>query len=181
MSGCLLQFRYASCCDLLMMLLGTLCAIAHGTALPLLMLFFGDLSDSFIYQDISSGIARNVSNQTGMDINCSSIFNYTLNDVTFPDVNITSILQSLPNAGFQDARCLLGAEFISEINITVLTFVGIGVGVVIVATLQICTFQFAAEQQVYNIRLRYYRAIMRQDIAWFDSNPTGELVNRLSE
>ena len=175
-----LQFRYASCCDVILMILGTISAMAHGAALPLLMLYFGDLSDSFIFQDISSRFAQNISNN-GTEINCSSVFNYTVENVTFMDVNITYILRNIPNANFPDVRCVLGDEFISEINITVFIILGIAAAVMILAGLQISSFQVAAERQVYKIRVRYFRAIMRQDIAWFDSNPTGELVNRLSE
>lgn len=163
------------------MLLGALAAIVHGTALPVLFLFFGDLLDSFIYQAISSGIAQGVSNQTGTGIDCSSVFNITLGNNTVTDVNITYVIQNLPNSSFTGIGCLLGADFINQINVTILVFVGIAIVVLIVAWMQICTYQFSAERQVHKIRLRYYRAIMRQNIAWFDENPTGELVNRLSE
>ena len=42
-------------------------------------------------------------------------------------------------------------------------------------------YQTACERQLYKIRLNYYRAILRQDIGWFDGNPSGELASRLSE
>ena len=164
------------------MVLGFFSAVINGTALPLLMLFFGNLADTFILQDISSDIARNVSNQTGMDVvNCDSVFNYTLGNFTFQDATITTVLRSTEGAGFSDAECLLGADFISEVDTSVIAFVGIAIVVMIASSLQISTFQFAAERQVYKIRVRYYRAVLRQDIAWFDANPTGALVNRLSE
>ncbi|XP_052575722.1 ATP-dependent translocase ABCB1 isoform X1 [Peromyscus californicus insignis] len=41
------MFRYASWLDKLYMLVGTLAAIIHGIALPLMMLVFGDMTDSF--------------------------------------------------------------------------------------------------------------------------------------
>uniref|UniRef100_A0A8C6RFC6 Multidrug resistance protein 1 n=1 Tax=Nannospalax galili TaxID=1026970 RepID=A0A8C6RFC6_NANGA len=40
-------FRYADWLDKLYMLIGTLAAIIHGIALPLMMLVFGDMTDSF--------------------------------------------------------------------------------------------------------------------------------------
>jgi ABC-type multidrug transport system fused ATPase/permease subunit len=164
------------------MLLGFVCAVGHGAALPLLMLYFGDLTNSFIFHEISSDIAQNVSSQAGIgDIDCDTVFNYTFGDTTVQDTTITMILQSIPDAGFEDAECLLGGDFISSVNTSVFAFIGIALAVVVVATLQIATFQIAAERQVYKIRVLYYRAILRQDIAWFDENPTGELVNRLSE
>uniref|UniRef100_A0A8C6GPI9 P-type phospholipid transporter n=2 Tax=Mus spicilegus TaxID=10103 RepID=A0A8C6GPI9_MUSSI len=41
------MFRYAGWLDRLYMLVGTLAAIIHGVALPLMMLIFGDMTDSF--------------------------------------------------------------------------------------------------------------------------------------
>lgn len=164
------------------MLLGFFCAVAVGTALPILMLYFGFLTDSFIFQEISSTLARSIGNQTGLnDINCNSVFNFTQGNLTFVDSTISSVLQSSPDSRLRSIECLLDAEFISEINTIVLAFVGIAVAVMILSSLQIATFQFTAERQVYKIRVLYYRAILRQEIAWFDANPTGALVNRLSE
>ncbi|XP_032499213.1 ATP-dependent translocase ABCB1 isoform X4 [Phocoena sinus] len=40
-------FRYSSWLDKLYMVLGTVAAIIHGTGLPLMMLVFGDMTDSF--------------------------------------------------------------------------------------------------------------------------------------
>ncbi len=77
-------------------------------------------------------------------------------------------------------ECLIGDDFIRDINTTVFIFVAIAATVMIAGIVQVATFQWSSERQVHKIRLRYYRAIMRQDIAWFDANPTGELVSRLS-
>ena len=47
--GCVLfQFRYSTGLDKLLMLVGTLCALAHGACLPILLLVFGDMTDLFI-------------------------------------------------------------------------------------------------------------------------------------
>ncbi|GAB1289405.1 ATP-dependent translocase ABCB1 [Apodemus speciosus] len=43
----LTMFRYAGWLDRFYMLMGTLAAIIHGVALPLMMLVFGDMTDSF--------------------------------------------------------------------------------------------------------------------------------------
>ncbi|XP_063089932.1 ATP-dependent translocase ABCB1 isoform X1 [Cavia porcellus] len=42
------MFRYSNWLDRLYMVLGTLAAIIHGAALPLLMLVFGDMTDTFV-------------------------------------------------------------------------------------------------------------------------------------
>ncbi|KAF4008132.1 hypothetical protein G4228_019765 [Cervus hanglu yarkandensis] len=41
------MFRYSNWLDRLYMVLGTLAAIIHGAGLPLMMLVFGDMTDSF--------------------------------------------------------------------------------------------------------------------------------------
>ncbi|KAL6034361.1 hypothetical protein STEG23_030529, partial [Scotinomys teguina] len=56
------MFRYAGWLDKLYMLVGTLAAIIHGIALPLMMLVFGDMTDSFASV---GNILPNATNQTG--------------------------------------------------------------------------------------------------------------------
>uniref|UniRef100_A0A8C1QMY0 ABC-type xenobiotic transporter n=1 Tax=Cyprinus carpio TaxID=7962 RepID=A0A8C1QMY0_CYPCA len=41
-------FRYATCPEVLLMLIGLLCAAAHGVALPLMCVVFGEMTDSFV-------------------------------------------------------------------------------------------------------------------------------------
>ncbi|KAM7316122.1 hypothetical protein ACRRTK_024802 [Alexandromys fortis] len=55
-------FRYADWLDKLYMALGTLAAVIHGTALPLLMLVFGHMTDSFTKAEAS--IPSNITNQS---------------------------------------------------------------------------------------------------------------------
>ena len=42
------QFRFADNIDILLMVLGTIGALANGIALPSLMIVFGEMTDSFI-------------------------------------------------------------------------------------------------------------------------------------
>lgn len=46
------QFRFATCNEVMMMALGSLCAVLHGSAQPLMLLVFGLLTDTFIEYDI---------------------------------------------------------------------------------------------------------------------------------
>jgi len=41
-------------------------------------------------------------------------------------------------------------------------------------------FQLTAQRQVTKIRDAYLRAMMRQEIGWFDKHGTGELISRIS-
>ncbi|XP_057614397.1 multidrug resistance protein 2 isoform X2 [Chionomys nivalis] len=63
------MFRYADWLDKLYMALGTLAAVIHGTALPLLMLVFGHMTDSFTKAETS--IPSNITNQINSTENVS--------------------------------------------------------------------------------------------------------------
>ena len=181
------------------MALGSILAICHGVALPLLMLAFGDLTNAFINHDISQQLANNFSNGT---IDCSLPFppfsyNLTISEFVALTSNTSTLGGSFecsyiitPSSTIDDfasnciqtqARCLTNSEFISVVNVQVFYFLGIAAAVFISAYFQISLFQTACERQVHKIRLFYYRAILRQEIGWFDANPGGELSSRLSE
>ena len=159
-----LQFHFTTAFDCLIMVIGSLGAIAHGTALPLLILFFGDFTNLLINQAVTYSICENVS-----DCNISLIsFN----------CNFTDSLPQFTNTSFY---CLLDDQFLSEVNKLVLIYTGLGVGLIIVTYFQVSMFKMAAERQGHKIRLLFYQSILQQEIGWFDVNLSGELSSRLSE
>ena len=159
------------------MFFGSIAAILHGACLPGLMLIFGDLTTAFINQASTQVFA----NLTDGIVNCSAsnfppIPNCSLN-IT-PATTYAEILQGCISG---QTECLTDDDFLERINTQVYILLGIAAGVFIAATFQIMLYQLAAERQVYKIRLLFYRAILRQNIGWFDSNPSGELSSRLTE
>ncbi|XP_011362437.1 multidrug resistance protein 1 isoform X1 [Pteropus vampyrus] len=61
----LAMFRYSNWLDKLYMLLGTMAAIIHGAGLPLMMLVFGDMTDSFANAGQSGNTtSANITNQS---------------------------------------------------------------------------------------------------------------------
>ncbi|KAM5303115.1 ATP-dependent translocase ABCB1 isoform 2-T2 [Glossophaga mutica] len=64
------MFRYSNWLDRLYMLLGTVSAIIHGAGLPLTMLIFGDMTDSFANAEKSR-------NMTSANMTNQSTFNHT--------------------------------------------------------------------------------------------------------
>ncbi len=58
MSVC--QFRYADGVDIFLMLLATIMSIANGAVLPLMVIVFGDMTNSFV----DDTIAENLKNIT---------------------------------------------------------------------------------------------------------------------
>lgn len=138
--GVISMFRFASPVDLLLMLIGSLAGLAHGAALPLVLVFFGDVVDAFIMtapQDLG-------------------------NSTVIPTAN-----------PFQ-----VGLDTINKFSIN---YVYLGCGVLFVAFLQSACWSLAAEHQVRVIRVRFFRAILSQDIAWFDAQKSGELTTRISD
>ncbi|XP_076472534.1 ATP-dependent translocase ABCB1-like [Babylonia areolata] len=57
----------------------------------------------------------------------------------------------------------------------------IGAGTFGLCILQVVGWVTASERQVFKIRKAFFKAILRQDMAWFDTNTAGELNTRLSD
>ncbi|XP_072364747.1 ATP-dependent translocase ABCB1 [Scyliorhinus torazame] len=53
-------FRYADCLDKVLMLFGSLAALIHGTGFPLMIIVFGEMTDSFVQNEISKNISANL-------------------------------------------------------------------------------------------------------------------------
>ncbi|XP_056323764.1 bile salt export pump [Danio aesculapii] len=156
-------FRFASCREIWMMVFGSLCAIAHGSAQPLMLLVFGMLTDTFIDYDIE------------------------LNELTDPQkacVNNTIQWRNLTeeeNLALNMTRScgLLDIEY--EMTNFAYYYVGIGAGVFILGYLQISLWITAAARQIQIIRKMYFRKVMRMEIGWFDCTSVGELNTRMSD
>ncbi|BFZ01115.1 hypothetical protein BsWGS_04154 [Bradybaena similaris] len=61
------------------------------------------------------------------------------------------------------------------------TFIGLGVGSFICSFIAVSCWQLAAERQVNTIRKKFFYAVMRQEIGWFDLHEAGEISSRFSE
>lgn len=46
------QFKYGTCFDYFLMILGSFCAVCHGAALPSMIIVFGDMTDTFVNSGI---------------------------------------------------------------------------------------------------------------------------------
>ena len=64
---------------------------------------------------------------------------------------------------------------------TILYYCIIGLVTILSAWIQVVTFQLAAGRQTRQIRIAFFSSIMKQEIAWFDCNSTGEINSRLNE
>ncbi|NWU07746.1 ABCBB protein, partial [Cephalopterus ornatus] len=155
-------FRFASSTEILMMVVGSFCAVVHGIAQPAVLLVFGAMADTFIEYDIEM--------QELKDPNKTCVNN------TIVWINGT-IHQNEKNVTI---RCgLLDIE--QEMTRFAGYYAGIGCAILVIGYLQICFWVMSAARQIQKIRKAYFRKIMRMDIGWFDCTSVGELNTRISD
>ena len=195
-----MQFRFASAWDIILLSIGIVSAVLNGVGFPVVMLVFGQLTDGFIDQAITASFfdLSNVNDTVAcLEIALPSLVN-TSDVLQTLAVNIgngtmscgtqfivgtnTTSLEDIIPACFGEGRtCLDTGGFTDDIEIQCYIFVGIAVAIFLLSSTQSLLFQLVAERQIHMIRREFYRAILRQDIGWFDANPSGELSSRLSE
>uniref|UniRef100_A0A3B5A4E6 Bile salt export pump n=1 Tax=Stegastes partitus TaxID=144197 RepID=A0A3B5A4E6_9TELE len=151
------QFRFATCRDRLMMVVGGVCALLHGSAQPLMLLVFGLLTDTFIEYDI--------------ELN-------ELSDDRKECVNNTIHVNDLLTLRVLIFR-LLNIEY--EMTLFAFYYTGIGAAVFLLGYFQISLWVTSAARQVQLIRKMYFSKVMRMEIGWFDCTSVGELNTRLSD
>ncbi|TKR88808.1 hypothetical protein L596_012994 [Steinernema carpocapsae] len=119
-------FRYASKFDCLLIFIGSTVSIATGLGSPLMSIFFGNLTQSFI-----------------------------------------------------KAKQLQNGNHTDEVMFNVLSYVYLGIGMFVAATVQVLCFLVAGENVIHRTRIAFLRAVMRQDISWYDKNHSGTLTSKL--
>uniref|UniRef100_A0A3Q3EZW1 Bile salt export pump n=1 Tax=Labrus bergylta TaxID=56723 RepID=A0A3Q3EZW1_9LABR len=151
------KFRFATCNDVLKMVFGSVCAILHGSAQPLMLLVFGLLTDTFIEYDI--------------ELN-------ELKDDRKECVNNTIQWKRNYTEAFGQPS-ILDIEY--EMTQFAFYYVGIGAAVFVLGYFQISLWVTSAAKQIQLIRRIYFSKVMRMEIGWFDCTSVGELNTRLSD
>ncbi|XP_038701228.1 ABC transporter B family member 9-like isoform X2 [Tripterygium wilfordii] len=118
-------FGFADRLDVVMIVIGTICAIGNGLSQPMMTIVLGQLIDNF-----GSANSSNVLDQ------------------------------------------------VSQVS---LNFVYLAIATAILAFLQVASWTVSGERQAVRIRGLYLKTILRQDIAFFDTETkTGEVIGRMS-
>eukprot|EP00731_Ephydatia_muelleri_P029636 Em0021g159a len=176
------------------MAVGVACAVLHGGALPVSMLVFGNVTNAFVYYTNSRDLATgqysqlNLTPVTNNSLDCGATYDASRD----PTIAYALLALSINPAAFtlsdvvkavvsNSSKCLDDTSFISEINQLIYEFLGIAGSSFLLGFIQVTLFQLACERQVYKLRLRYYRAVLRQDVGWFDGKSAGEIANHISE
>ncbi|KXS09939.1 multidrug resistance protein 3 [Gonapodya prolifera JEL478] len=93
---------------------------------------------------------------------------------------VLALVTYSPNLDIPPGKIGSRQYFEDSVHRSLFLFVGIGVAAFVAGYLQYTCLLVSAERQLRAIRNAYFRAILRQDIGWFESgNLTGELTNRL--
>lgn len=72
-------------------------------------------------------------------------------------------------------------EFNEEVIKYCWYYLALGVAMFVTSYVQITCFEMYAERLTHKLRQHYLRAILRQQIEWFDSEQTGNLTSRLTD
>ncbi|KAK3543254.1 hypothetical protein QTP70_014083 [Hemibagrus guttatus] len=154
-------FRFATWLDIVMMVVGGLCALIHGAASPLMLLVYSMMTNTFVAYELE---IQELSDPNKICIN---------NTVTW--INGTVVEQG------DNTTVHCGVDIEAQMTMFAYYYVGIGVGVLILSYFQIALWVSAAARQMQRIRKTYFRKIMSMEIGWFDCNSVGELNTRISD
>ncbi|XP_053307047.1 ATP-dependent translocase ABCB1-like [Spea bombifrons] len=151
MVGMVQLLAFADTWDIILIVIGLLCALACGTGLPIMIIVFGQMTDAFV--------------QSGK----YHIF-------------ITIIILKCANTTNQ-TDCAFSGSIDIEAEMTKYSYyyVAIGCAVFVLSLIQVWTFLLAATRQSHRIRQKFFKAVLHQEMAWFDSNQIGTLNTRLTE
>ncbi|XP_049919135.1 bile salt export pump-like [Epinephelus moara] len=175
-------FRFATCNEILMMVIGAVCAVLHGSAAPLMLLVFGLLTDTFIEYDIELNELRDdrkecVNNTIQWKRNYTAGLNMPLNQSDWSVMNNSTWEMLIP---LKNRSCgILDIEY--EMTKFALYYVGIGAAVFVLGYFQISMWVTSAARQIRLIRKLYFSRVMRMEIGWFDCTSVGELNTRMSD
>uniref|UniRef100_A0A1I8A8Z0 Multidrug resistance protein 1 n=1 Tax=Steinernema glaseri TaxID=37863 RepID=A0A1I8A8Z0_9BILA len=100
-----------------------------------------------------------------------SFINATMN---YDNANITVGNETIP---FRDIYSL--DTFGSDVARNCLYYVYLGIAMFVAATVQVMCFLVAGENMIHRMRIAFLKAVLRQDIPWYDKNHSGTLTTKL--
>ena len=150
-----------------MIVMGTLMAVAAGAALPMHVIMLGSIIDFFIAHNISLDLSEAAANTTG-----GMMRGYFCN---MTDSSTSARLAQFLNSS--DPGSLLQ----SQIGQFSLYYIGLASGLLIASFISTLFWNLSAYRQTHRLRQSFFQTIMKQEIGWFDVNPSAQLNSRLSE
>ena len=106
---------------------------------------------------------------------CGSLF--SLMFIMFGDVTGVLATYMAPARGAEDKDKIF-LEGIIKFTIEICM---LGLGIWVSHYLFVAAFNYSAERQVLRVRKEFLKAVLRQDLAWFDTNNTSDFATKLTE
>lgn len=144
-------FMFSTSFEVTIDIIGVVCAAAAGAAQPLMSLLFGNLTQDFV--------------------------NFSLAESTY-----TAALQSDNATAIAQAQQFLDTsaiEFRQSAASDALYLTCIGIGMFLCTYVYMTVWTYTGEVNAKRIREQYLRAILRQEIAYFDDVGAGEVATRI--
>ncbi|KAL5007420.1 hypothetical protein ScPMuIL_016226 [Solemya velum] len=177
--GAMQMFRFSTACDMFLMLFGSLSAMANGAALPLMLIVFGETIDLFINSASFDGLLEQLGPVLSM-LNLTKL--EVVNNPALLDPFKVQILNwTNGSVNLDELDNQVQNDLMESMTTYALYFVGIGGGILILGYVQVSFWMIAAERQTHQMRIHFFRNILRQEIGWFDTHQSGELNTRLSD
>uniref|UniRef100_A0A915IPL2 Multidrug resistance protein 1 n=1 Tax=Romanomermis culicivorax TaxID=13658 RepID=A0A915IPL2_ROMCU len=162
-------FRYATCLDFFLLILGSLCSVITGGGFPLLSVIFGGMTNSFMAAQVSNFSTRSSTND----------FAKNFSDDDDHQQQERNGSQMMNSSGSLQPISL--EEFHANLIQYSLQYTYLGLAIMVCAYLQFACWSVCCERQVYRLRKEFFKSILRQEISWFDEHQSGELTTKLSE
>ncbi|KAK1806696.1 hypothetical protein P4O66_005188, partial [Electrophorus voltai] len=148
------------------MFFGTIMAMANGAVLPAMVIVFGDMTNSFVNEEIINGWNESVPLPPS-------------ESYIFPGQGLSVL----------ELECYIRYDWCYAPSLHLgppphrhAIYYSIMGGIVLFAAyMQVAFWTLAAGRQVKRLRKMFFHAIIKQDIGWFDVNETGQLNTRLAD
>lgn len=153
------QFRFATNADVTLIAVGSILAIAHGASGPILALVFGEMTNSVLKVFEFSGYP-----QTSLTLclrKSEERWNTSFGNESLMDDVSPGVLQAQHLPTFALYYCY------------------VAIVVMFSSFAQSFCWELSCERQSYRFRKKFFSQILRQDIAWFESQT--DLTTQLSK
>ncbi|CAF1223645.1 unnamed protein product [Rotaria sordida] len=160
-------FRFTTRTEVFYMIIGTIAALAHGAAFPLMLLVFGNLTD--IFTDRTFDLCK--VNLTQYEQFCP------------PGVELTpdNFLNEIIKCNVTGVNGTGSPDFLGKIREQSIWLTIMGCATIVLGYFQVSFWSIACERQTRRLRETFFRSILSKEIAYFDINKTGQLSTRLTE
>ncbi|CAF1338277.1 unnamed protein product [Adineta steineri] len=162
-------FHYATGLDWLYMSVATIVSIIHGITLPLLLIIFGNVTNSFTNR--SSNLCT---------LNFTSLSQlYCPSNITLDQSNIQQFYFLCNFTGIDSSKP--SSNFSSQVGQQSVYVVAIGCVVLLFGYIQATLWTLTSERQTYRMRQAVFRLLINKDMTYFDTHNVGQMNTVLME